>query len=383
MKLSSKHGTALAVVLIGLAILFVGSRKAATTEQLPSMKGEQGHRSSRVDREDRGENQRIKRAASRDSSKEELARLKQRWVDLHASTADSAQREELARETVQVLSISAELIELDQFLKSQKISPGPGGDLAYYAASLFDSPHAEKARSGLARLPDRFFTAGSGSRVDIVYRWCEAAGLNCPADQFEDFLREMSSEYGSQIVKLGYSRRVFENDPVKAIEMTADVVTNLSNESHRLSQLTDSIPLTVDFHEVVSALHRLKDDRELHNQTKSQLVKRWAYANPAELMSHINQHPDEYSAEHIRIAANASDAVLEHIPVNRADYRDSALVGIIERRLASFDLDVDSMHEVQKLAEQIVDPGTREKAQDRLTGVLRAIENDEDITEGR
>ena len=139
----------------------------------------------------------------------DLQKLKRRWMA--GRPIEHMIRPEhvaLAKESVESLLCSPELVELIEYLLKQ---PGMGGiEVAIndQVTQLFRSERAAEARQSLISLP------GGLTRPDYTYcqRWSFDAGRGCPAEELDSFCMALGKGIMSQSARFGRNVALVKTD---------------------------------------------------------------------------------------------------------------------------------------------------------------------------
>jgi hypothetical protein len=305
-------------------------------------------------------------AASPASRAEGLEALKQRWL---ASTPVDyiirAEHHALAKESVELLPCTQELVELIEFLQN---SPHMGGIFVAFdraVEDLFRSGMAEEARQNLVNLPA---TAGA-----LRASWSLSAGKGCPEEKLADFREALNHPRCSQDAFFGWALTIARTDPARALASSVqefgrgngsasagDIYTRLARES----------PPGADF----AALERLlpvvdKKPGNLHsdaNMARHELLRKWAQVDITAAANYVLDNPEHVhpyvmvSVVEVMARDHPNDAAawIESIPRGTAyDYAASVTSGYLTETDSAL---------AKQVATQIADPKIRGEAMDKV-----------------
>jgi hypothetical protein len=237
---------------------------------------------------------------------QELARLKQRWLeiasDMDQHGAPTAEQTALVEETVASLLCSSEALELIAYLQDHQIRSA-AHLICDEIARLFASPRAAEARSLLSGV---HVEPSSESEV-ILEGWSFSAGRDCPASEFETFYHSLPNERCAQDVLFGRNMDLMATDPVAAIRSTLQALQQQVGsflEGDSLKQQLVILPANSNFEEIDKLLPPLSESSSAIDSARSELVAKWAEVDPAAAANYVMASPDRMSPDKIGAIAN-------------------------------------------------------------------------------
>jgi RNA polymerase sigma factor (sigma-70 family) len=243
-----------------------------------------------------------KNRAPSDSSTEErrrsLADLKRRWLAVGNDNARTGDQDALARESVELLSCSAETFELSNFLIDHEIRYGEAV-MGHRIDSLFRSPRGQEARQLLAAIveplkPDK--------QYPTLETWSGLAGEGCPAEEFDEFHASLKNRGCAQEALLGRNLTVMQSDPETAVRTALRVleseVHSLSKDDHLKRLFMGSLPEDFDYPDIEQLLPPVSGKRNIGEWTptdwgRNQLFAKWANADPEAAARFKTEHPEK------------------------------------------------------------------------------------------
>lgn len=237
-----------------------------------------------------------------DSSAEErrrsLADLKRRWLAIGNDNARTGDQDALAKESIELLSCSAETYELSNFLIEHEIRYGDAM-LEARIKELFKSPRSREARQFLTALVE---TSPPDQQDPKLEEWSHAAGQGCPDDEIDDFHASLKSHGCAQSAMLGRSVTLMQTDPGQAVQIVLGILGSDVHSLYKGDQLKQlfmaDLPDKTDF-KALEALLPEGTREGLHpaqwspvDWGRHQLSIAWAKADPEAAVRHVMTHPD-------------------------------------------------------------------------------------------
>jgi hypothetical protein len=266
-----------------------------------------------------------------------LERLKTKWLamgpgpppnedDGEASREEDPRADEraaLAKESVEALLCSGELLDLVKFLRDRKMSPGPGGDLTWLVPFL--PPHGAEARRLLIEM------AGKDVNKDLLQRWSESAGLNCPEENFEAFhtaLKRENKDCADRAMLLRNDVYVKTN-PEAAITATLQILAEATNkDAFHLGQQIEALPPETDFEAVGSVLLQHDPGRGKFPGAWQKLFVAWGQHDFEAAADHVFNHQDSLPPEYLGYVAQGHPDMEWVKTLPAGPYLDAAAAGI-------------------------------------------------------
>ena len=153
----------------------------------------------------------------------ELERLKQRWLDLGPGKDREAERDSLAKECVQALLCSWEMIELLQFFQEHEIDPTKIWEAL---RSLGEGSLGPMLRNSLAIAAAVDVGDDKIRGVKTLRYMCHFFAAFCPDADFPEFLAALrtASERCAQEAVFSHNEQLIKTKPVEALRSTLDEI---------------------------------------------------------------------------------------------------------------------------------------------------------------
>jgi hypothetical protein len=181
-----------------------------------------------------------------------LKRLKKMWMELEREDENSGivteQHRALAKESVDLLLCSKEMIELIHFLERNKATGYI--HLKGKVEELFRSSRASEARDILVDLQE-------DEKYPFRQDWSFDAGLGCPEEEFESFCESLRDPSAVKNAIFGRSMALMTSDPVAAISMAFEALRDdvpSIDKPQGLERLFKVLPVGTDFEELEALL---------------------------------------------------------------------------------------------------------------------------------
>lgn len=227
-----------------------------------------------------------------------LADLKRRWLAIGNDNARTSDQDALAKESVELLSCSAETYELSNFLAEHGILYGEAV-MGQRIEALFRSPRANEARELLAPILQPL---QPGKQYAKLEKWSNHAGKGCPAEEFAEFHASLKNRGCAQEAILGRSLGLMGSDPVAALEMAVPIlesdVHSLTKENQLSRLFMTNLPSDTDFKTLESLLpvETPGEDRPVNwtsvEEGRQGLMNAWGKVDPAAAVRHVMDHPN-------------------------------------------------------------------------------------------
>ena len=302
---------------------------------------------------------RVKIAERVDSIRtEQLERLKQRWKEIRRGVRTgiiTAEYQELAKESIEILMCSNETLKLIKFLEADGMTVGVSL-VNDQVSLLFRSPRAAEARAMLVELHEKL------EPLTLSYReiWSYDAGRGCSEGELDSFRSALGDKACALNALLGRNLELASSDPQKAIASTLKALAEGISSSMVIVGFQDQIrklPSDAKFEEIKQSFPVEKGYDELPvspiHEGRDQLFEQWAMSDPAAASNYVMAHPERMGPETITTIAEtvmSSDPLvgLEWVQ-NFPDgpYFDAAAYGAIPHISDNY------LNESLKLASQI------------------------------
>jgi hypothetical protein len=226
-----------------------------------------------------------------------LADLKQRWLAVGNDNARTRDQDALAKESVELLSCSAETYELSNFLIEHEIRYGEVV-MGQQLEALFHSPRGREARELLAA---GIAPLDPGKQHAKLEEWCHDAGKGCPAEEFEAFHASLKNRGCAQEALLGRNLAVFNSDPETAVRTALQVldseVHSLSKSDHLKRLFMGKMPENLDYPALEQLLPPDSGKPDVLHWTptdwsRHQMIIAWGKVDPEAAARHVMEHPD-------------------------------------------------------------------------------------------
>ena len=282
----------------------------------------------------------------------------------------------LAKESVELLLCSPELVELIEYLLKQ---PGMGGiDIAMndQVAQLFRSERAAEARRSLLSLPNTL------SRPDFHYRqkWSFDAGQGCPEEEFESFCAALDDPICDQCARHGRNVTLVKTDPKAAIASTVELLEAGRHPPHDiffrlLKGFPVPLPTGTSFEELEGLLPLDRQDTlDYANRARHGLFRKWAAADPTAAANYVLANPDRISP---KIMGTVVEVVVRDHPAAGVDWIQNLPDGPYfdaAARVAVVHIADAAPKTAGELAALITDPAIRKESLDIIEAKLRRRE---------
>jgi RNA polymerase sigma factor (sigma-70 family) len=234
----------------------------------------------------------------REERRRALADLKRRWLALGRDNARTADQEALAKESVGLLSCSAETYELSNFMIEHEIHYGEVV-MGHQLEALFRSNKSSDARELLAAVMVPLLP---GKQYATLEAWSNLAGKGCPAEEFEAFHASLNNRGCAQEALLGRSLALMETDPDAAVKMALGILQSDVHSRTKQSQLSRlfmaDLPPDTDFGKLESLLpvgtpgEAIPGAWRTANPGRQQLITAWGKVDPETAVRHVMEHPE-------------------------------------------------------------------------------------------
>jgi RNA polymerase sigma factor (sigma-70 family) len=226
-----------------------------------------------------------------------LADLKQRWLAVGNDNARTRDQDALAKESVELLSCSAETYELSNFLIEHEIRYGEVV-MGHQLEALFRSPRGREARELLAAITSPLDPGKQHAKLE---EWCHDAGKGCPAEEFEAFHASLKNRRCAQEALLGRNLTVFRLDPEAAVRTALQVldseIHSLSKSDHLKRLFMGKMPENLDYPALEQLLPPDSGKPDVLHWTptdwsRHQMITAWGKVDPEAAARHVMEHPD-------------------------------------------------------------------------------------------
>lgn len=303
-----------------------------------------------------------------------LAELKQRWLAIGNDNARTGDQNALAKESVDLLSCSAETYELSNFLIEHEIRYGEVV-MGHQLEALFRSPRGREARELLASI---IAPLDPGKQHAKLEEWCLEAGKGCPAEEFEAFHASLKNRGCAQEALLGRNLAVFPEDPEAAVRTALQVLSSevhsLSKSDHLKRLFMGQVPKNLDYPALEQLLPPDSGNPDVMRWTptdwgRHQMIIAWGKTDPGAAARHVMAHPERMPArlmENIVGAGQFGDASptlrwVSELPPG--PYYDAAAKGV-----AIYFRDYQP-EEARRIVLKMSDPKLREETMKKLEQV--------------
>lgn len=308
------------------------------------------------------------------ASRETIERLKSRWLALGSGNTNLLQRGDLAKETVNELLCSEELIELSRFLIDRGISVGNMFKLEDGVRDVFKTDKASLARDLLVKM------AANGKFASTIEDWSLYAGESCPVVEFDGFHEALagSSRMAASMALLGRNNQYVKENPEIAIESSLEVLKETPLAPIYIKRQINDIPDSVDFSKVLELLDNYEEvPAKVTDGVRKSIFERWARQDAHTAASYAISHPGEISpdvlTEIARLGVGGVVDDLEWIQsLPKGSYRDAAAQGAIWK------YSMEHLEDAGKFVGTIDDPGLRKQEQESLESKRKSIPNSDE-----
>lgn len=245
--------------------------------------------------------------------KKELARLKERWLEVGLRNEKVLEQNVLAQESANLLMCSREMLELVAFLEFHEMHYAVA--VTYSAVeALFNTARAAEARKLLVDLPETAKFSGERSYASGGFlhrnRWSFAAGKTCPDGEFEAFRAALNSESSAQEALYGRNVTLMATDPQAAFDSSLQTfmsgIPSASGRNGVIKLFDVESAATLDFARCEERIppNGLSEKKGVYiveedafTAIRRNLFRAWTKVAPAAAANHVLAHPDRLPPE--------------------------------------------------------------------------------------
>jgi len=316
---------------------------------------------------------RMRKSREEDARHLKMENFKERWVDIGSGVDRRSERDELARETVETLLCSEELLELSRFLKLEGISVGNMVRLEIGVRRALLEDDSGRARGLLVELADK------GVSKPIVEDWCLYAGEGCPLEDFDAFRSALAevSTLAANMALLGRNNRYVKIDPEDTIASSLDIVDETPLAKIYLPRQMENLPGDADLEKLENMLDEHRGSQEVIASARTQLFRQWAIRDAAAAASYVMSHSERLDAGllteigRVGVGSKPAQDLKWILALPEGAYRDAAAEGVIWKYAT------ERLGECRQFAELISDPERKDRVLFKLDAKEEAAQRGE------